>query len=648
MFTGAQLASSRWELAIDRVIDGRYRIIEPIGIGGSSQVYLAHDAVLARHVAIKVLDEQAAGQAELRRLFTKEARALAQMSHPNIVSVFDVGEVDGRPYIAMEHVAGVSLKQRIERAGALAMVDTLRLGADIARGLDFAHSRGIVHADLKPSNVLLDQDDRPKICDFGIARTPQDNADSPQLFATAMYVSPERVEGKRASAASDIYGLGLVIYEMLVGKAPFTSTNAAVLLRDHVVRQPVPPSHLRPSLPKELDAVVMKALAKDPAARWGRASEMAAALEKVGDIGGSTQRFIAEPIHDFVPKATQSPVVHLLSTYGAPIRNAFFGALTAAPVLGLSLLAGLHPVVALVMAALVGAVSLLHLGIGLAVGWLMLTALIFMFVPGLALLFAGVGIVLWVRDVRPEQTALAIAMPVAAPFGLAPALVLSSAALHGLGGVITVAWGGVLTTIFAIAAGRQSLGPFAQTGLSLEQASLFSLADAAAMRSAFLRVAQPSNGDGAFSALATQLAPERIVGQLGALVSRIGSADVTALANVLAWIVAALVVWAITRILRASLDTILRRRAWFALYVFATALGVCAGAALLYMLYLAATPLSAAPGRTADGVLLLSAITGALLAIAIGVVISATEPHDVDAHEATILAGLGGGRLPVR
>lgn len=633
---------------MDRVIDGRYRIIEPIGVGGSSQVYLAHDSVLTRHVAIKVLDERAAAQADLRRLFTKEARALAQLSHPNIVAVYDVGEIDGRPYIAMEHVAGVSLKQRIERAGALAMGDALRLGASIARGLDFAHSRGIVHADLKPSNVLLDQDDRPKICDFGIARMPQDNADSPQLFATALYVAPERVEGKRASAASDVYGLGLVLYEMLVGRPPFTSTNSAVLLRDHVVRQPVPPSHLRPSLPKELDAIVMRALAKDPGARWGRASEMAAALDKVGDMGATTQHFIAEPIQAFVPKATQSPVVHLLSTYGAPIRNAFFGALSAAPVVGLALLAGLHPIVALVMGGLVGALSLVQLGLGLALGWLMLTVLIFTFVPGLALLFAALGVLLWARDAKAEQTALAIAMPIAAPFGLAPALLLSSAALHGLGGVITVAWGGVLAVVFAIAAGRQSLGPFAQTGLSLEQASLFSPADSSAMRSAFLRLIEPSPGETPLSALATQLAPERLAGQMGSLISRIATADVTALANVLAWIVAALAVWTVTRLLRGSLDAILRRRAWFGLYVLATALGVGAGATLLYMIFLAAGPLAAAPGRIADDVLFLSALTGALLALAIGVVISATEPHDVDEHEATILAGLGGGRLPVR
>src|SRR5205085_4568896 len=278
---GIQLTRRGTELAVDRILDQRYRIVEPIGAGGSSQVYLGQDTALGREVAIKVLDPHAAADSSLRKLFVKVARALAQLSHPNIVGVFDVGEVDGLPFIVMEYVAGSSLKQRIERTGALPLADAVRLTDGIASGLAFAHSRGIIHADMKPSNVLLDQNDKPKICDFGIARTPAEDSDSPQLFATALYVAPERVaEGKPASVASDVYGLGLVLYEMLVGKPPFTSGNAAVLLRDHVVRPPVPPSHLRPSLPKDVDAIVLKALAKDPTLRYQKATEIGDALTK--------------------------------------------------------------------------------------------------------------------------------------------------------------------------------------------------------------------------------------------------------------------------------------------------------------------------------------------------------------------------------
>src|SRR5207253_10400769 len=269
------------ELALDRILDQRYRIVEPIGAGGSSQVYLAQDTALRREVAIKILDPHAAADTTLRKLFVKEARALAQLSHPNIVGVFDVGEVDGLPFIVMEYVAGSSLKQRIERSGALPLSDVVKFIDGIGTGLAFAHSRGIIHADLKPSNILLDQNDRAKICDFGIARAPAEDSDSPQLFATALYVAPERVEGRPASVPSDVYGLGLVLYEMLVGKPPFTSGNAAVLLRDHVVRPPVPPSHLRPSLPKEVDSIVLKALAKDPALRYHKATDIGDALTKM-------------------------------------------------------------------------------------------------------------------------------------------------------------------------------------------------------------------------------------------------------------------------------------------------------------------------------------------------------------------------------
>lgn len=629
-----------WELAVDRVIAQRYKVIEPIGSGGSSQVYLAQDLTLGRQVALKVLDDAAAQQSDLRRMFTKEARALAQLSHPNIVAVYDVGEVDGRPFIAMEHVDGISLKQRIERTGALTLADALRLASEIAQGLDMAHSRGIIHADLKPSNVLLDREERPKICDFGIARTPQEDAETPQLFATALYVSPERVEGRRASVASDIYGLGLIVYEMLVGKPPFASANAAVLLRDHVVRQPVPPSHLRPSLPREIDSIVLKALAKDPALRWSRASDMAAALRKVQEMGATTQRFITEPIQAFVPTAVQSPVVQLLSTYGQPIRHTFFAVLAALPVLALSLLAGVHPVAALVLAAVVGAIGLLgQLGIALAFAWVVETALIFLFVPGLAFLFALMGLFVWLRDVKPEQAALAIAMPVAAPFGLAPALVLSSAAIHGLSGMVTVAWGAVLTMVFAIASGRQSLGPFAPTGLTLQQESLFGAIDAVESKSALLRVIDPLPGDGPFTALVAQLDPAKLMGEMGGLLSRIGAADITALAAILAWVVAALVVWTVTRVLRSSLDALLRRRAWFTLYVFATALGILGGAMVLYMLFVSVVPLARAPGRVADDILFLSAVTGALLALAAGVVISATEPSSPHEETGPALAG---------
>ena len=619
----------RVELAVDRVLDQRYRIVEPIGVGGSSQVYLAYDESLRRDVAVKVLDPQAASDTGLRKLFVREAQALAKLSHPNVVGVHDVGEVDGLPYIVMEHLPGLSLKQRIERDGPLSVAESVRLATEIANGLSFAHSRGIVHADMKPSNVLLTDDGRAKIADFGIARMPQEDASTPQLFATAMYVAPERVEGKPLSPQSDIYGLGLVLYEMLVGRPPFTSANPSVLMRDHVVRQPVPPSHLRQSLPRELDSVVMKCLAKDPGLRYTRASDVAKALASLENVGSAlaTTRVavMTEPLQGIVPRGTDSPVIAFLQAHGTPIRRAFFAVLAGAPVFGLMTLAGFELVPALALAALVAVVGGAgQLGIAIGIAWVVEAACLFLFVPGLAVLFAFMGLWIWLRDVPPERTAIALAMPAIGPIGLGPTFVLASAAIHGLGGVVSAGWGAILTVLFAVSAGQQSFGAFVQTGIALEPTSLFDTARALETKAAFLYLLRPGAVEDRFGPLREVFDPDTIVTQMGTFVSRISTADAAALATVLAWIVAALVVWTVTRLLRSLFDTLAPRR-WFALYVFATAVGVSAGAAVLYMTYVTWAPLALSPGRPSAPVLLVSAAVGAVLALALGVVISATE-----------------------
>jgi tRNA A-37 threonylcarbamoyl transferase component Bud32 len=599
-----------------------------------------------------VLDPQAAADGTLRKLFVKEARALAQLTHPNIVGVYDVGEVDGLPFIVMEYVAGSSLKQLIERTGALPLADAVRLTDEIANGLAFAHSRGIIHADLKPSNILLDQNEQPKICDFGIARTPAEDSDSPQLFATALYVAPERVEGRPASVASDVYGLGLVVYEMLVGKPPFTSGNAAVLLRDHVVRPPVPPSHLRPSLPKEVDSIVLKALAKDPALRYHKATDIGDALTKMLQTHQSATvpvhhgfddyapNVMTEPLRGFVPRVEQSPVVALLTTYGQPIRRAFYGVLAALPLFGLTILAGFGLIPAAIMGAVVLVVAFAgQLGLALTIGWVLETILLFLFVPGLAVIWAATGLWVWLRDVSAERTAMAIAMPATAPFGLAPALVFAASAIHGLGGVVTVLWGAAMTMVFAIGSGHQSLGAFVQTGLSLEQESLFSPSRAADVKGAMLNAVQ-GNDPNRFNALFNLLDPTTLWSQMTGIVSRISSADVTWIATMMAWVVASLVVWTVTRLLRSTFDSLLRRpKRWFALYVFATALGISAGAAVLYMLFVTWAQLANSPGRPADGVLFVAAFVGATLAIAASVVISATERPEPSDEPAPAMAG---------
>jgi len=633
---------------MERVLQGRYKIEEPLGVGGSSQVYLARDQALNRDVALKVLDPAAAADGNLRRMFVKEARALAQLSHPNIVAVYDVGEVDDSPFIVMEYLPGGSMKQRIEQAGPLKTGDAVRIAIEVANGLAFAHSKGIVHADLKPSNILFDANDAAKICDFGIARAPQEDADTPQLYATAMYVAPERIEGKSASVQSDVYGLGLILYEGLVGKPPFTSTNAAVLLRDHVVRQPVPPSHLRQSLPRELDSVALKALAKQPNLRYQKASDFATALQRLENVEKelATTRVMADPLEDFVPKTEQSPVVALLSTYGQPLRGAFFSLCAALPVFAMALLAGFELLGALLAAGLVAIVSFAgQLGIAIAIAWVMVTAITFIFVPGLALLLAILGVFLWARSAPTEQIAVAMATPVLTPLGLAPAMILTSAAVFGLTGVLTVAASAALTMVVAVAMGVQSLGAYAQTGLSLRQESLFNPVRAAEVKSALLLFFQ--NPSDRFGALGTQLDPSVLWSQMAGLVSRLATATLeTWIATVLAWTIAGLTVWTVTRLLRTFFDTLLRRpKRWFALYVMAAGAGVAGGALILYMLTLTLSMLANAPDRPTSGVLLLSAITGAILALALSIIIGATEKPEPEAQPSLSIAAR---RLPVR
>src|SRR5881396_348777 len=637
------------ELGMERVLEGRYKIEEPLGVGGSSQVYLARDKALNRDVALKVLDAPAAADGDTRRMFVKEARALAQLSHPNIVAVYRLGEVDGSPFIVMEYLAGGSLKQKIEGIGPLKAGEAVRVAIEVANGLAFAHSKGIIHADLKPANILFDANDAAKICDFGIARSPQEDADTPQLYATAMYVAPERVEGKSASVQSDVYGLGLVLYEGLVGKPPFTSTNAAVLLRDHVVRQPVPPSHVRPSLPREVDSIVLKALAKKENLRYQKASEFATALQRIENVDkelATTRVVMTDPLEDFVPKTEQSPVVALLSTYGQPLRGAFFSLCAALPVFAMALLTGFELIGALLAAGLVAVVAFAgQLGIAIAIAWVMVTAFVFIFVPGLALLLGILGVFLWSRSAPSEQIALAMATPVLTPLGLAPAMILTTAGAFGLTGVLTVAASAALTMIVAVAMGVQSLGAFAQTGLSLRQESLFNPVRAAEVKSALLTLLQ--NPGDRFGQLGTQLDPSVLWSQMAGLVSRLATATLeTWIATVLAWTIAGLTVWTVTRLLRTFFDTLLRRpKRWFALYVMAAGAGITGGAAILYMFAVTLSALDDAPGRPGNGVLFLAAMTGAILALAAGIVISATEQPEPEAEGSIPMSAR---RIPVR
>ncbi len=263
----------------ETIIDGRYRVISRLGSGGMADVYLAQDQLLGREVAVKVLHHHFAEDQEFVERFRREASSAAALSHPNIVGIFDRGEWNGTYYIAMEYVAGRSLKTIVREGGALDPAVAIDIVVQILRAAEFAHRRGVIHRDLKPHNVILDEDGRVRVTDFGIARAgASDMTLTGSIMGTAQYLSPEQAQGHAVSGASDLYSVGVILYELLTGVVPFEGETAVAIAFKQVSAEPRPPSELNPALPTSLDAVVLRALAKDPAQRYGDAGELIAAL----------------------------------------------------------------------------------------------------------------------------------------------------------------------------------------------------------------------------------------------------------------------------------------------------------------------------------------------------------------------------------
>jgi serine/threonine protein kinase len=268
------------------VVDGRYVLGEFLGSGGMGEVYLAHDEVLERHVALKVLRSHYAGDEVFAERFRREARSAASLSHPNIVQVYDRGEAeDGTSYIAMEYVPGGTLKEQIERRGPFGARETAAVGAQIADALGAAHERGVIHRDIKPQNVLVTSSGDLKVTDFGIARAASavTSSASGAIFGTAGYISPEQALGEPVGPRSDLYSLGVILYEMLTGGLPFTADNSIAVCMKHVTEPLRPPRLLNPEVPEGMDAVVVKLLAKNPAGRYAGAMELMDDLERVRD-----------------------------------------------------------------------------------------------------------------------------------------------------------------------------------------------------------------------------------------------------------------------------------------------------------------------------------------------------------------------------
>ncbi len=264
----------------ETIIDGRYRVISRLGSGGMADVYLAQDQLLGRQVAVKVLHHHFAEDQEFVERFRREASSAAALSHPNIVAIFDRGEWNGTYYIAMEYVAGRTLKAIVREQGALDPAAAIDIVVQILRAARFAHRRGVIHRDLKPHNVILDEEGRARVTDFGIARAgASDMTLTGSIMGTAQYLSPEQAQGLAVSGASDLYSIGVILYELLTGVVPFEGETAVAIAFKQVSAEPQPPSALRPGLPPSLDAVVLRALAKDPSHRYADADELITALE---------------------------------------------------------------------------------------------------------------------------------------------------------------------------------------------------------------------------------------------------------------------------------------------------------------------------------------------------------------------------------
>src|SRR2546425_1824684 len=267
---------------INTLFDGRYRILRKLGTGGMANVYLAEDEVLGRRVAIKILNDRHAGDDQFVERFRREAKNAASLSHPNIVSIYDRGEAEGTYYIAMEYLDGRSLKELIVARGPAPIHLAVDYARQILAAIRFAHRHGIVHRDIKPHNVLVDGEGRLKVTDFGIARAGASQmTEAGSIIGTAQYLSPEEAKGAPVDQTSDLYSVGVVLYELLTGVVPFSGDTPVEIAMKHLSSSPEAPSTKRAEIPRDLDLVVLRALAKDPADRYQSAEEMDADLARV-------------------------------------------------------------------------------------------------------------------------------------------------------------------------------------------------------------------------------------------------------------------------------------------------------------------------------------------------------------------------------
>jgi eukaryotic-like serine/threonine-protein kinase len=271
-------------LEAETVVDGRYRVLHRLGSGGMAEVYCAQDLQLGRKVALKILYRRFAEDGEFVERFRREASSAAGLQHQHVVAVYDRGEYDGTYYIAMEYLEGRSLKTIIQQEAPLEPDRAIDLTIQVLRAARFAHRRGIIHRDLKPHNVIVDADGRAKVTDFGIARAgASDMTQTGSIMGTAQYLSPEQAQGHAVSAASDIYSIGIMLYELLTGRVPFEGESAVTVALKQVNERATPPSAYNAAVTPELEEAVMRALEKDPTRRYPDADAFIAALQAARD-----------------------------------------------------------------------------------------------------------------------------------------------------------------------------------------------------------------------------------------------------------------------------------------------------------------------------------------------------------------------------
>src|SRR5689334_10654026 len=263
-----------------RVFSNRYEIQRELAQGGMAEVYLGHDRLLDRPVALKALFPEYAREPSFVERFRREAQAAANLNHPNIVAIYDWGQETGTYFIVMEYVEGRSLRDVIRTDGPIDPAQAAEITAEIASALAFAHRGGVVHRDVKPGNVLITQTGNVKVTDFGIARagTSDGLTQTGSVMGTATYFSPEQAQGLPVDGRSDVYSLGVVLYEMITGVAPFTGDSPVAVAYKHVREDPVAPSQRNPDVPPDLERIILTALAKDPNNRYQTAEEMRADL----------------------------------------------------------------------------------------------------------------------------------------------------------------------------------------------------------------------------------------------------------------------------------------------------------------------------------------------------------------------------------